>query len=177
MSGMIVYADVEGGRGDPFALYRGGGVKGAGFRLAGEGCDDCLEGEGVALAGEGTALAGEGLGKGTRKKIVKAVKQHAPKVFRAGLGLAGEFGGPQQKLLAANALIAGRIVNGAGETGGCKGAGVALRKLMGNWFDGRVSDERGLDGEAYEDGGTSGVSTSNDEGGMRERELGCGGAR
>jgi hypothetical protein len=140
MSGMIVYADVEGGRGDPFALYRGGRTKGAGFRLAGEGGDDCVEGEGVTLAGEGTALAGEGvalagegLGKGTRKKIVKAVKQHAPKVIRAGLGLAGEFGGPQQKLLAANALIAGRIVNGAGEAGGCsKGAGVALRKLMGN---------------------------------------------
>jgi hypothetical protein len=134
MSGMIVYADVEGGRGDPFALYRGGGrTKGAGFRLAGEGGDDCVEGEGVALAGEGVALAGEGIGKGTRKKVVKAIKQHAPKVIRAGLGLAGEFGGPQQKLLAANALIAGRIVNGAGEAGGCsKGAGVALRKLMGN---------------------------------------------
>jgi hypothetical protein len=124
MSGMIVYADVEGGRGDPFALYRGGGgVKGAGFRLAGEGADDCLEGEGVALAGEG-------FGKGTRKKVVRAIKKNAPKVFRAGIGLVGEFGGEKQKQLAANALTAGRIVSGAGDGGGCKGAGVALRRLM-----------------------------------------------
>jgi hypothetical protein len=127
MSAMIVFADTYPGGGDPFAAYRG--VKGAGFRLAGEGCDDV----GSDLEGEGVALAGAGFGKGTRKKIVKAIKAHAPKVARAAIGLVGEFGSPGQREVAANALVASRIVNGAGKTGaaaGCQGAGVALRRLM-----------------------------------------------
>jgi hypothetical protein len=126
MSGMIVFADTYPGGGDPFMLYRGG-VKGAGFRLAGEGYDD----DDSDLEGEGVALAGAGLGKGTRKKIVRAIKQHGPKVARAAVGLIGEFGSSKQKEVAANALVASRIVNGAGgAAGGCQGAGVALRKLM-----------------------------------------------
>jgi hypothetical protein len=125
MSGMIVFADTYPGGGDPFMLYRGG-VKGAGFRLAGEGCDD----DGSDLEGEGVALAGAGLGKGTRKKIVRALKAHGPKAARAAIGLVGEFGNPGQRAVAANALVAGRILNGAGGTGGCQGAGVALRRLM-----------------------------------------------
>jgi hypothetical protein len=127
MSAMSVYVDTYPGGADPFAAYRGG-AKGAGFRLAGEGCDDCGD-----VEGEGAALAGAGLGKGTRKKIVKAIKQHGPKVARAAIGLVGEFGSPGQRDVAANALVASRIVNGAGKAGvvpGCQGAGVALRKLM-----------------------------------------------
>jgi hypothetical protein len=125
MSAMSVYVDTYPGGADPFAAYRGG-VKGAGFRLAGEGYDD----DDSDLEGEGTALAGAGFGKGTQRKVLKAIKANGPKVARAALGLIGEFGSNKQKKVAANALVAGRILNGAGGTGGCQGAGVALRKLM-----------------------------------------------
>jgi hypothetical protein len=123
MSGISPYADVRPG-GDPFLLYK---VNGSGFRLAGEGGD--VEGSAEDdIEGNGVSLAGAGLGKGTRRKIAKGVVKYAPKVARAGIGLISEFGSPGQRvMMAANALVAGRIVNGAG---GCQGKGVALRALM-----------------------------------------------
>ena len=55
------------------------------------------------------------MGKGTRRKVAKAITKYAPKAARAGLGLITEFGSPQQKIMASNALVAGQIVNGAGD--------------------------------------------------------------
>ena len=122
MSGISPYADVKPGS-DPFMFYR---VKGNGWQLAGEGegvegdLDDDVEGDGVSLAGAG-------LGKGTRRKIVKAAGKYAPKVAGAAVGLISEFGSPEQKVVASNALVASRIVNGAISG---RGKGVALRALM-----------------------------------------------
>jgi hypothetical protein len=120
MSGISVYADTKPGS-DPFALYK---LQGDGWRLAGEGVegepDDDVEGDGVSLAGAG-------LGKGTRRKIAKAVGKYAPIIGKAGVGLVSEFGSPEQKVVASNALAASRIINGA-VIG--RGKGVALRALM-----------------------------------------------
>jgi hypothetical protein len=108
MSGISPYADTKPG-GDPFLLYK---TKGNGWQLAGEGggVEGDLEDD---LEGDGVSLAGAGLGKGTRRKIAKAVGTYAPKVARAGIGLISEFGSPGHKVIASNALVAGRIVNGA----------------------------------------------------------------
>ena len=122
MSGISVYADVEGGF-DPFLLYR---LSGSGFRLAGEGgyydVDD--------VDGEGVALAGEGVGRGTCRKAVKAIKKYAPKAARAALGLVSEFGSPEQKIAASTALVAGRIINGAGGCSSGRMKEAKLRALM-----------------------------------------------
>jgi hypothetical protein len=129
MSGISPYADTKAGS-DPFVLYK---IKGSGFRLAGEGSGDATQGDlDDEIEGDGVSLAGAGLGKGTRKKIVKVVGKYGPKVARAGIGLISEFGSPEQKMVAANALVAGRIVHGAGGCGGStmQGKGVALRRLM-----------------------------------------------
>jgi hypothetical protein len=128
MSGILPYADTMPGS-DPFLLYK---LNGNGWRLAGEG--DTTQGglDDDDLEGDGVSLAGAGFGKGTRKKIAKAVRKYGPKVARAGIGLISEFGNPEQKMVAANALVAGRIVNGAGGCSGSvmQGKGVALRRLM-----------------------------------------------
>ena len=127
MSGISPYADTKAGS-DPFVLYK---FKGSGFRLAGEG--DTTQGDlDDEVEGDGVSLAGAGFGKGTRKKIAKAVGKYGPKVARAGIGLISEFGSPEQKMVAANALVAGRIVHGAGGCSGSvmQGKGVALRRLM-----------------------------------------------
>ena len=122
MSGISVYADTKPGS-DPFILYK---LQGDGWRLAGEG--DGVEGElDDDVEGDGVSLAGAGLGKGTRRKIAKAVGKYAPIIGKAGIGLVSEFGSPGQKVVASNALAASRIVNGA-IIG--RGKGVALRALM-----------------------------------------------
>jgi hypothetical protein len=123
MSGISPYADTKPG-GDPFMLYK---LKGSGLQLAGEGgCIECELGD-DDIEGDGVSLAGAGLGRGTRKKIAKVVGENAPKVARAGIGLISEFGSPGQKVIASNALVASRIVNGAISG---QGRGVALRALM-----------------------------------------------
>jgi hypothetical protein len=128
MSGISPYADTM-SRSDPFLLYK---LNGNGWRLAGEGDTTQGDVEDDDIEGDGVSLAGAGLGKGTRKKIAKVARKHGPKVARAGLGLISEFGSPDQKMVAANALVAGRIVNGAGgcSGSGMQGKGVALRRLM-----------------------------------------------
>jgi hypothetical protein len=127
MSGISPYADTKEGS-DPFVLYK---INGNGFRLAGEGSGDATQGDlDDEVEGDGVSLAGAGIGKGTRRKIAKAVKTYGPKIARAGIGLVSEFGSPGQKMVAADALTAGRIVNGAGGCGAIQGKGVALRALM-----------------------------------------------
>jgi hypothetical protein len=129
MSGISPYADVKEGL-DPFAFYR---TKGNGFRLAGEGEGDETTGDlEDDVEGDGVSLAGEGFGRGTQKKVIRAVKKFAPKIGRAGLGLVSEFGSDRQKGVAAKALTAQRIVSGAGGCGGVmqQGKGVALRALV-----------------------------------------------
>jgi hypothetical protein len=128
MSGISPYADVKEGL-DPFALYR---TTGSGFRLAGEGEGDETTGDlEDEVEGDGVSLAGEGFGKGTQKKVIRAVKKFAPKIGRAGLGLINEFGNDKQKGVASNALAAQRIISGAGGCGGRPpGKGIALRALV-----------------------------------------------
>jgi hypothetical protein len=123
MSGISPYADVK-PESDPFVLYR---LQGDGWRLAGEGDDVEGELDDDEVEGDGISLAGAGFGKGTRRKIVKAVGKYAPIIGRAGIGLVSEFGSQKQKAVASNALAASRIINGA--TIG-SGKGVALRALM-----------------------------------------------
>jgi hypothetical protein len=112
MSAIHVYADVELGH-DPFLLYRPSS-HGSGFRLA----------------GEGVSLAGEGIGRGTRRKAARVIKKYAPKAARAAIGLISEFGTPEQKIAASTALVAGRIINGAGGCSSDRMKEAKLRALM-----------------------------------------------
>jgi hypothetical protein len=78
MSGISPYADTKPGS-DPFMLYK---VKGNGWQLAGEG--DGVEGDlDDDVERDGVSLAGAGLGKGTRRKITKAIGKYAPIIGKA----------------------------------------------------------------------------------------------